>query len=132
MSPETPSSRANTISESVAPGSAVQMELILDPQGRLLLRQAGRAESDVALGEGGALIGRAADCDVRLDRPEVSRKHARLVRHAEGWCIQDLGSTHGLFLRRKGSAPERVSEVAPLMSEDLVCIGGFALRFRLF
>jgi pSer/pThr/pTyr-binding forkhead associated (FHA) protein len=132
MSADASTSRLDTISEAVAPGSAVEMELILDQQGRLVLRQAGRAEIELALAERGALLGRAADCEVRLDRPEVSRKHARLTRQDGAWSIQDLGSTHGVHLRRKGSAPERVSEVAPILSEDVVCIGGFALRFRLF
>ncbi|NIK60331.1 FHA domain-containing protein [Kribbella shirazensis] len=41
-------------------------------------------------------IGRAPDCDLILDRPEVSRHHAELLRiEPTGYELRDLGSTNG-------------------------------------
>ncbi|HEY8340698.1 MAG TPA: FhaA domain-containing protein [Egibacteraceae bacterium] len=42
------------------------------------------------------LIGRLPECDVTLDDPSVSRRHARLVSEQGRWRIEDLGSTNGV------------------------------------
>jgi len=44
------------------------------------------------------LIGRRGDADVVLPNQHVSRHHAKLVRTEEGYCLQDLNSTHGTFV----------------------------------
>lgn len=41
------------------------------------------------------LIGRAPDCDMVVPDRQVSRHHARLVRTADGFVIEDLGSKNG-------------------------------------
>ncbi|GAB4279883.1 MAG: DUF3662 and FHA domain-containing protein [Coriobacteriia bacterium] len=41
------------------------------------------------------VVGRLADCDIRLEDANVSRQHAAFVRRPDGWHIQDLGSTNG-------------------------------------
>ncbi|UCF88229.1 MAG: sigma 54-dependent Fis family transcriptional regulator [bacterium] len=43
-------------------------------------------------------IGSRPDSDLRLEDPTVSRKHAGISRTAEGFLLQDLGSTNGTFL----------------------------------
>lgn len=43
-----------------------------------------------------ATIGRLPECDVTLDDPSVSRRHARIQRKGNGWAVEDLGSTNGL------------------------------------
>jgi len=41
-------------------------------------------------------IGRAADCDLILDRPDISRHHAELLKiDAATYEVRDLGSTNG-------------------------------------
>lgn len=44
-------------------------------------------------------VGRSPTCDLRLDAPNVSAVHARLIRgpHAT-WVLEDLGSTNGIFV----------------------------------
>jgi hypothetical protein len=42
------------------------------------------------------VIGRSRDCDVTLDDPNVSRRHAELRREGATWVVADLGSTNGV------------------------------------
>ena len=52
-----------------------------------------------------AIIGRMPGCDVQLDDPSVSRRHARISRATSGWLIEDLGSTNGVTVN--GASVER-------------------------
>ena len=42
-------------------------------------------------------IGRAADCDIQIDNPLVSRQHARASFRGDQWVLEDLGSRRGTF-----------------------------------
>ena len=44
------------------------------------------------------LIGRKGDADVVLNNQHVSRHHAKIVKTADGYVLQDLSSTHGTFI----------------------------------
>jgi hypothetical protein len=48
----------------------------------------------------GAVIGRSRGCDVVLEDPGVSRRHAEIRPAEDGWMIRDLGSTNGVYLNR--------------------------------
>ncbi|WP_224364973.1 PAS domain S-box protein [Hyalangium versicolor] len=51
------------------------------------------------LGQGEYVLGRGSEADIRIDDHGVSRRHARIVRTAEGSChVTDLGSTNGTYL----------------------------------
>lgn len=44
------------------------------------------------------LVGRHPDCDVRLDSPQVSRRHCCLALAYDRVLVRDLGSRHGLWV----------------------------------
>lgn len=44
------------------------------------------------------VIGAAPDCAIHLARADVSARHARLLRTAEGWVLEDLGSSNGTWV----------------------------------
>jgi hypothetical protein len=47
---------------------------------------------------GGGKIGRSRDCEILLEDAGISRHHAEIRPGAEGWTIEDLGSTNGVLL----------------------------------
>ena len=70
------------------------------------------------------MIGRSRDCDIPVDDPNVSRRHAE-IRHEDGaYWIEDLGSTNGVLVNGK-----RV-ERAKLEPEDEILLGTTVVRFE--
>lgn len=63
------------------------------------------------------VLGRDAACDIPIDDPSTSRRHARIVPGAEGYFVEDLGSKNGTLVN---DAPCRQT---PLRSGDRVLMG---------
>lgn len=64
-------------------------------------------------------IGRSADNDIAINDAEVSRRHALLIKGADGqYAIEDLGSTNGTFVNGK-----RLTGRTPLREGDMVDFG---------
>ncbi len=92
------------------------------PYAVLVLPDGGRVE----IGDGGPLVlGRLPECDVVLNDPNVSRRHAEFRRTADGVVVTDLGSTNGT---RVNGVPVREQ---PLESGDEVTVGSTTLVFEL-
>ncbi|MBN2377734.1 MAG: FHA domain-containing protein [Sedimentisphaerales bacterium] len=53
---------------------------------------------DVRVKTGTSIVGRRADCDIRIPTTYVSRKHCRIVCQDEKTVVQDLGSANGVYL----------------------------------
>ena len=68
-------------------------------------------------------LGRSKDCDVQVEDPNVSRRHAELRREGPAWWIVDLDSTNGTELNGK-----RVQK-AKLNDGDTITLGGASLLF---
>jgi DNA-binding winged helix-turn-helix (wHTH) protein len=78
------------------------------------------------LRDGGAIIGRDPACDIWLDVPGVSRRHARIYTGAAGEAIlEDNQSTNGTYLRTS-----RITGPALLQDGDEIHLGSLALTFR--
>jgi sigma-B regulation protein RsbU (phosphoserine phosphatase) len=72
-----------------------------------------------------AIIGRSADCEVPLDVPAVSRRHAAILRERGRYFVEDLQSRNGTFLNDK-----RVTERSPLGEGDQIVICDQEFRFH--
>lgn len=70
------------------------------------------------------LVGRHPECDVRIDVPEVSRRHCCLALASERVMIRDLGSRNGV--RVNG----RVVDESILRPGDEVAIAQFLYRLE--
>jgi predicted component of type VI protein secretion system len=70
------------------------------------------------LAPGDFLIGRDAQCQLVLDDPLVSRKHAKLVVGEDSVRISDLGSRNGVTVNG-----ERIDEPRVLVHADQIVIG---------
>ncbi len=75
-------------------------------------------------GPGPFVLGRARECDWREDDRSVSRRHARIVRVAGGFAVEDLGSLNGL--RVNGQRVPRTL----LADGDVIALGEASVRFR--
>jgi hypothetical protein len=71
------------------------------------------------------LIGRSRDCDITVDDPNVSRRHAELRNEDGRWIITDLGSTNGVKVNG-----HRVEQAALEPGDELV-VGLARMRFEL-
>lgn len=70
------------------------------------------------------VLGRSRDCDVTLDDPNVSRRHAEVKQEGGAWWIVDLGSTNGVEVNGR-----RVDR-AKLEHDDEIVLGTSQLRFE--
>lgn len=72
-------------------------------------------------GDGEAIIGRGASCDLRLDSQRISRRHGRLAWEGNVLKLYDLGSRNGLFVNGKQVGPGG----RRLAQDDLISFSAF-------
>ena len=96
-----------------------------DPKrGRAILKVQGAGSELV--GSRGAVMGRSRDCDVVLEDPNVSRRHAEVRPSGGGWIVNDLGSTNGIKVNGR-----RVDGPQSLRPGDVVELGTSRVTFEL-
>jgi pyruvate/2-oxoglutarate dehydrogenase complex dihydrolipoamide acyltransferase (E2) component len=76
--------------------------------------------------EESSTIGRTGANTIALGDASVSAKHARVIRTAEGFMIEDVGSRNGTFVNS-----EKISEKRLLADGDLIRLGKIILTFNL-
>ncbi|HET8529065.1 MAG TPA: DUF3662 and FHA domain-containing protein [Gaiellaceae bacterium] len=69
------------------------------------------------------LLGRSRECDIQVEDPNVSRRHAELRQEGPGYWIVDLDSTNGVEVNGK-----RVKR-AKLSSGDTFTVGSTEITF---
>lgn len=79
---------------------------------------------ELQLDQGVVVLGRSSGCDVVVDDPNVSRRHAEIRRLGEGYSLVDLGSTNGTEVNG-----QRVGETS-LMNGDVIGVGTTRLTFE--
>jgi pSer/pThr/pTyr-binding forkhead associated (FHA) protein len=70
-------------------------------------------------------VGRAPECEIRLDDTYASQQHARLYARNEHWFVEDLGSTNGTFVN-----DQRLAAPAMLQPGDKVRVGQTVMELR--
>lgn len=80
----------------------------------------GSKSRDIAIHQEEFLIGRGADCDLRLKATAVSRHHCLLRFRGAEASISDLGSSNGTFVNG-----QRVRSQTTLHSGDEIRVGTF-------
>lgn len=80
---------------------------------------------DLELPEGDFVVGRSNECQLALDDPLVSRRHAAIRVRRDGASVEDLGSRNGVLVNGTKVAGERELSVG-----DRIGIGGQEMVFN--
>lgn len=73
------------------------------------------------------LLGRSPECQVQVNDPFASARHARLVPRGEGVWLEDLGSTNGSAVDRQ---PCPAHEAVPVPFGGAIQLGGMSFRLE--
>ncbi len=90
----------------------------------LIVRGADGLTSRHALGTFPVFIGRHPECDIVINDPLASRRHARIYPEARGYVFEDLKSANGSLLNGN-----LVAEPVVLKDGDRVAIGSVTIEF---
>jgi pSer/pThr/pTyr-binding forkhead associated (FHA) protein len=82
-------------------------------------------QREIPLKKARLVVGRQADCQLRLPDPGVSRQHCEIQLDGGRPLIKDLGSSNGTYVNRR-----RVSQTE-LSAGDILSIGPFVFLFRI-
>jgi diguanylate cyclase (GGDEF)-like protein len=75
------------------------------------------------ISDGPLVIGRASDCDIRINDHSVSRRHARIQPGADGFYAVDLQSTNGTYIN------DMPASMYKLKDGDYLRVGNCIYRF---
>lgn len=81
---------------------------------------------DFRVRDGQQILGSGRDCDIVLDDPTVSSRHASLRHVAGKFSLTDLDSTNGTFLNEGATTIAREE----LKDSDQVRLGKLILKFK--
>jgi pSer/pThr/pTyr-binding forkhead associated (FHA) protein len=96
------------------------------PPGAVVLVQSGFYEGlEVCVDRDWLVVGRGRSADLVLAEPTISRSHAAIGFDAQGFFVQDLGSTNGTMVN--GGKVERTA----LKHGDLIQMGKLKLGITL-
>src|SRR5258705_11683914 len=79
-------------------------------------------QHNLELAPGEFLIGRSTECQLSLDDPLVSRKHALLTVTSDTVTVTDLGSRNGVVVNRT-----KIEGPRALVNGDQISIGSQAM-----
>ena len=91
----------------------------------LLVQGTGNARPRTVRLAASMTIGRAPECELRLEDTYASQQHARLFAKNGSWFVEDLGSTNGTFVN-----DQKLAAPAMLQPGDKVRVGQTILELR--
>ena len=92
---------------------------------KLTLHPPQRASRFLIIRDGESLVvGRDPGCELVIEDPRVSKRHAQLRWCDSGWTLEDLGSKNGTAVNGEPAAG------AELRDDDAISFGGLAGRFE--
>jgi len=94
---DVPASAATTAPPPRQPADAATRARIIPPKA-VLRGVSGTYFGKIVPLRGRLVIGRGSDCDLVLDEPEMSRRHAVIENSGDGVYLRDLGSANGTFV----------------------------------
>ena len=115
----------------LAPLRGAHQEETLDGMpGTLLFVDGPLTGRKIVLPEGEFVAGREVDCQLVLDDPQASRRHAAFVRGVTGLDVRDLGSRNGVLVNtaRVTSARLRVGDLVQVGSTTFKVLSAPALH----
>ena len=92
---------------------------------RLILSLRGRELDKFLIGQGKVLIGRTPECDIKIDNPAISRRHASIEYGGGEYVVTDLGSSNGTFIN--GEPLKGPTTIKP---GDVINLAKFELQFQ--
>lgn len=109
-------------------GEMTLVQSLGDPAARhacLVLYSGSEPGQRFALPEGTLSLGRAPDCQVLLDNPAISRRHAEMQVQGTEVRLRDLGSVNGSWVNE-----QRLRENTVLLADgDMLRLGEVVLKF---
>ena len=93
----------------------------------VILKEDGEIK-DFPLTTGTTVVGRLDECDLRILRKEISRKHATIVVSQDSVTICDLGSSNGTYINNKRIASKKEE---PLSAGDHLILGPVVFTVRI-
>ncbi len=95
------------------------------PPPTLIIHPSGGARPRTMAVTGSTTIGRAAECELRIDDTYASQQHARLFGRNGSWYVEDLGSTNGTFVNE-----QKLAAPAMVQPGDRIRIGTTVVELR--
>ncbi len=111
----------------LGPGQLALVQSLGDPATRvacLVLYSGAEPGQRHPLREGTLRLGRAPDCELPLDNPGISRRHAELQVTGDSVRLRDLGSVNGTHVN-----DNRVHDSVELRDGDMLRLGDVLLKF---
>jgi pSer/pThr/pTyr-binding forkhead associated (FHA) protein len=75
--------------------------------------------------DAGMVLGRAPECELRLDDTFISSQHARIFGKNGSWFVEDLGSTNGTYVNE-----QRLAAPAMVQPGDRIRLGQTTVELR--
>jgi len=93
-------------------------------QACLILYSGDAAGKRFALDNAAVTLGRSPECDICIESPSVSRRHAELQPLGDLYVLHDLGSSNGSHVNSR-----RIEAPTVLQDGDVLRLGHMALKF---